>query len=64
MKKNIKLLLLVAMATGVMVGCSDNSSSSNNTSSSDTSLPSDSRSGDNPSTSIPPVSSTYHLNQK
>ena len=30
MKKNIKLLLLVAMATGVMVGCSDNSSSSNN----------------------------------
>lgn len=58
MKKNIKLLLLVAMATGVMVGCNDTTSTSNNTSSSDTSLPSDSRSGDNPSTSIPPVSST------
>ena len=57
MKKNIKLLLLVAMATGVMVGCSDNSSSSNNTSSSDTSLPSESRSSDNPSTSIPSSSS-------
>ena len=57
MKKNIKLLLLVAMAAGVMVGCSDNSSSSNNTSSSDTSLPSESRSSDNPSTSIPSSSS-------
>lgn len=58
MKKNIKLLLLVAMATGVMVGCSDNSSSNNNTSSSDTSLPSESRSSDNPSTSIPLSSSS------
>ena len=57
MKKNIKLLLLVAMATGVMVGCNDTSSASNNTSSSDTSLPSDSRSSDNPSTSIPSSSS-------
>ena len=57
MKKNIKLLLLVAMATGVMVGCSNNTSSSNNASSSDTSLPSESRSSDNPSTSIPSSSS-------
>ena len=63
MKKNIKLLLLVAMATGVMVGCSDtttpssNNTSSNNSTSSDTSSSIESRSSDNPSTSLPSSSS-------
>ena len=37
MKKNIKLLLLVAMATGVMVGCNDTSSTSIPSSSSESS---------------------------